>query len=115
MYIFQHEHVTKVKVSKQAWEEPAIREAMYVYTSMIRTFMSFRAAVSLWAALIFQQGTAETSLACIMLAFDLYMMFKLMLKPSSKTMQHQNILVPGAIQASLCLAGIGAILMETVM
>lgn len=110
MYTFQHELVTKVKVSKQAWEEPAVREVMYAYTSMIRTYMAFRAAVCGWAALYVQDEITAETLAYILLAFDLFLMTKLMLKDNSKTMQHQNILVPGFIQASLCLSGIYAVL-----
>jgi len=109
MYIFQHEHVTRVKVSKQAWEQPPVREVMYAYTSMIRTFMAFRAAICFWAALYLEQGPVLTNLVCVMLSFDMFMMTKLLLKDNSKTMQHQNILVPGTIQASLCLSGIVAL------
>ena len=108
VYIVNQEHVSKVKVTKQAWEDMGIREIMYSYTGLIRMFMCFRAAVCYWAATELAEGSGKVKFCAIVLAFDIYLMVQLVRLAdikAKKVLQHQQILVPGSIQASLCIAG----------
>lgn len=113
MYTFNLEGVTKVKVAKQSWEDLRIQEVMYAYTSMILKFMFFRAVVCLWAATQLEDGNARKILCSIIFAFDVYLMAQIYfqsLKTDKLVMRHQNIFIPGSIQASLCVAGLLALL-----
>jgi hypothetical protein len=110
MYIFNQEHVCKVKVTKKAWEDKGIQEVMYAYTSMIRTFMAFRTVVAAWVTLMIPDGETKFAFCAILTALDIYLMSWLILRShvqsGSRVLQHHDIRVPGALQASLCVAGL---------
>jgi hypothetical protein len=72
MYIVAKDSVTSVKISPEAWKNKGIKEVAYAYTNMIRIFMSFRAAVTIWATYL--PDTIQKRILCtIIFIFDLYM------------------------------------------
>ena len=114
VYFVNQEHVSRVKVTKRGWEDPNIREAVLALTSMIRLFMFFRAAVCFWAATELAEGRSKKTLAGIVLGFDLYLMLTICQKAmgEARVMAHQNLWIPGLIQATLCVAGCVAFLFD---
>lgn len=112
MYIFNLDQVSKVKLSKQGWEDLNVREVQYAYMKMIRNFMCFRAFVCIWAATQLEDSEARLQLTCIATGFDVYLMAVIIQKAyqqkyaPGRVLKHQNIGVPAALQASLVVAGV---------
>lgn len=66
MYVFFKEYVTKVKVTKIAWEDPKIREVMNAQTTTILMLMAYRLM-----AVVIAMGLEESLLKEVFCKFNL--------------------------------------------
>jgi hypothetical protein len=108
MYIVAKDSVTSVKISPEAWKNKGIQEVAHAYTNVIRIFMCFRAAVTLWATYL--PDTTQKRLLCsIIFIFDFYMALMIFSpeKENAVALRSQNNRKPvKIIQASIVVAGV---------
>ena len=76
VYIILFEQVTKVKVRKDVWENPAVQEAAYSFTGTIRMYMAFRSAITGWAMYL-PDDVMKRSLVSLFYVSDLYMLYQI--------------------------------------
>ena len=115
MYIFFKEHVTKVKMSKAAWEDVGCREIMDMLTTVIRQFQFFRLMVVIWGSTL-DDGSKKDKLVFINIVIDLAMMYLLsgfhvkIWNIKRKVMIHQNRIPPIILQSACLLSGVAFLL-----
>ena len=106
MYIILFERVTKGKVRKDVWENPAVREATYCFTGTIRLFMIFRAVITGWAMYL-PDDIMKRSLVSIFFVCDLYMLSQIVgISKDAKGKyieQRENSLPPFLIQLTIVI------------
>lgn len=109
MYVFNFEHVSKVKVSEEAWEDPKIREVLFQYIITIRMFMAFRTMVTLWGSYL-EEGDMKNYLCAFQFYFDVYLLTMMcvenFVRPTHKVLVHRDIKMPVSLQSSLVIVGI---------
>lgn len=111
-YFINLEGVTKIKITKQAWEDPRVQEVAYAYARTIRLLMVFRSLVCLWALCVLVDDNSRQSLCAVITIFDCYMLHgirRTALHRDKLAIGHQNIMLPACIHGSGCVAGILAL------
>ena len=77
MYIFNHDHVTRVKIAKNDWENLKIRDLAYTWTRTVRFLMMFRTLVYGLGSCL-QNDSERKVLTLLSFAFDVYMVVSIL-------------------------------------
>jgi hypothetical protein len=113
MYVFFKEAVSKIKVTKAAWENPGYRECMYAYTTMVLMFMTFRLFMC-FVGFALEEGSYARDLFCKLNLLQDVGMFIVSLKLHHRIMgykqvifvHHMTLTPPALMQGILVVAGI---------
>lgn len=111
VYWVNLEHVTKVKVSEEAWQDPRIRDVMDKYIKALRYFLIFRACVAIWTYCCVLDGSEARARLCLPIcllawAMDLNMAYRILDQEKSPVFKHQHIAVPLSMQMAVTLPGL---------
>lgn len=110
MYIINLKGATEVKVAKEKLSDESVMEVMYAYTRMIRTFMTFRAGITFWAAFCLPESDAKDYLCYGLTVADCYLLsillWKMLYPKEQKVLVHEKLWLPSGIQSLFVSAGI---------